>query len=444
MANLASMTETLVQSKGKDYQRAFLDKTYIDTNVFDKAYERVNTAFDEFDHVAVSFSGGKDSTVVLNIAYEVARARNRLPLHVICIDEEILPSALVEYLTRVYERDHIKMDWWCIPIKHRNATSFQQPFWYTWAPEDEDIWCRPLPKYAKVHLPGYSEIATSSLTARVGIPALTGLFTPYKDYGRTIQLLGIRADESMTRFRAVARKSVNNWMIAVSGGTENGIKFGDTKHVYKGYPIYDFGVGDIWKSMGDNQWDYCGVYDQYMMLGENPSRQRVAPPFGEEPMTSLYKWAPIDPLLWDKMAYRVRGAQTGARYATTLLYLHNRKTWTKPVNMTWEDFMLEIISKYPAKERKYVANNIKGFVKEHYRKTADPLIAGANHPVSNMSWDRLLKIALRGDFKGRQAATGNYSQGWDVYNKARAIFEANNGNVSIDIEEEEEPDDTKF
>ena len=49
-----------------------LKKQKVDKSVLDLAYERLNSVFDHFDTVSVSFSGGKDSTVCLNLTLEVA------------------------------------------------------------------------------------------------------------------------------------------------------------------------------------------------------------------------------------------------------------------------------------------------------------------------------------------------------------------------------------
>jgi predicted phosphoadenosine phosphosulfate sulfurtransferase len=49
----------------------------------------------------VSFSGGKDSTAVLNTALVVAKELGRLPLDVVFFDEEAIHPPTIEYVERV-------------------------------------------------------------------------------------------------------------------------------------------------------------------------------------------------------------------------------------------------------------------------------------------------------------------------------------------------------
>lgn len=73
-------------------------KKEIDQDVYTTSLERINHLYDRFDRVAVSFSGGKDSTVCLQLALEVAKARNRLPLEVVFFDEEAMPPETIDYV----------------------------------------------------------------------------------------------------------------------------------------------------------------------------------------------------------------------------------------------------------------------------------------------------------------------------------------------------------
>lgn len=50
-------------------------KYYRKQNVYEAGLERIRFIFDEFPEVIVSFSGGKDSTNVLNLALKVAKER---------------------------------------------------------------------------------------------------------------------------------------------------------------------------------------------------------------------------------------------------------------------------------------------------------------------------------------------------------------------------------
>ena len=130
-----------------------LKKKEIETNVYQSALDRFRYLFDSFDKVVVSFSGGKDSTVCLNLALKVAREKNKLPLDVYFWDEEVIMPETVEYMMRVKNHPDVRLKWLCIPVKHRNGGSRRDPFWYPFDPNCKDKWVRQIPDFAITHIP---------------------------------------------------------------------------------------------------------------------------------------------------------------------------------------------------------------------------------------------------------------------------------------------------
>lgn len=67
------------------------------------------------------------------------------------------------------------MEWYCLPLRHRNACSRRHPWWWPWAPEAEDRWCRPLPAEALTTLDGFP---INPPDARLSAPDVNGLLFP--------------------------------------------------------------------------------------------------------------------------------------------------------------------------------------------------------------------------------------------------------------------------
>ena len=106
-------------------------KEYSDTNVFDAGIERIKYLFDAFDNVVVNFSGGKDSTCILNMSLSVARELKR-KVTVNFYDEEAIHPPTIEYVERVSKIEEVDLNWYCLEFKHRNACSIEQPYFYGW------------------------------------------------------------------------------------------------------------------------------------------------------------------------------------------------------------------------------------------------------------------------------------------------------------------------
>jgi len=373
----------------------FRTRVNMSVDVYTAALERTEHVMDTFDRVVVMFSGGKDSTAVLNVALEVALSHPRfdrhLPLRCVHWDEKAIPYETEDYVRRTAQRDNVVMEWYCVPLKHRNACARRSPWWWPWAPEARDRWCRPLPPEALTTLPGF---AIDPPSARLSAPDAAGLLAP-PDHGNVAQLMGIRAQESLIRYRAVTRKSTDNYIMKSDTGTSN-------RNLFKAYPVYDWTTEDVWTAPARFGWDYNHAYDRLEMAGIPAGQQRCSPAFGEEPLEKLWSYASCFPDVWDKMIDRVPGVGAAARYARTELYAYRDRP-DKPAGMTWPDFLLRYLAKYEPVDAAFIAARLQDEIRLHYRKTTHPITPTAKHPHTGVSWKYLLMLAMRGDFKNRKS-----------------------------------------
>ena len=367
----------------------FIPAKELDENVYELAKQRVRKAYQMVDHVAVSFSGGKDSTAVLEVALEVARELDQLPLHVYTMDEELSTPDTIEYLERTMNRDEIDFDWWCIPSKYTNAASFKVPEIRTWDPEKKDVWFREMPSWAKTvdDLPiKLDEYHHSFITAM--------LFPPEK-YGTVANLMGTRAEESLLRRQKVSLTEHDNYIKQAKGGPYH------KGNVYHFFPIYDWRVEDVWTGSKLFGWDYNRTYDKFYKLSITARNQRVAPLTGDG-LISIKVLREAYPELWGKMYQRIPGSHTAMMYADSKLFGHNGII-EKPDHYTWMEWIKEYLSRFPAWKRNELAQVIKGRLKRHYRRTGEPLPEdGSKHPLSEESWRGLMEVVFKGNNMGRR------------------------------------------
>lgn len=367
-----------------------LSKEFSDKNVLELARERMRTVFDRFEHVSVSFSGGKDSTVVLQLALEEAERRGRLPLEVVHFDEEAIHPPTIEYVERVSNDPRLNFHWYCLPVRHRNACSRKQPYWYCWNPKEKDIWVRPLPEKAITYLKGFK--------AGMDVPTACTLFYPEVKTSK-IQLLGIRTEESLRRYRAVTNRVEDNWLSLRSGAGG----------FYRGYPIYDWSSLDVWLPISMFGWDYNRTYDILNMYGFTPLQQRVCPPYGEEPLRGLHLYKACFPKMWEKMLNRVPGAHAAAMYGNSDIY--GVRLDEPPEGQTWREYLEIILTLWDDEKEKHLREHINTQVRLHYYKSTKQLHEDINDPVSGMSWKFLCRIALSGDLKNRIAGVATRESG---------------------------------
>lgn len=113
---------------------------YKEETVFEEALNRIRWIFDEHEDIIVSMSGGKDSTVVFNLALMVAREKNRLPLKVFWLDQEAEWQHTVDYMDWVMRLPEVEPYWYQIPFDFTNSLSANSNFLKVFDEEKKSMW----------------------------------------------------------------------------------------------------------------------------------------------------------------------------------------------------------------------------------------------------------------------------------------------------------------
>ena len=134
----------------------------------------------------------------------------------------------------------------------------------------------------------------------------------------TAFLVGLRATESMNRFRAVAKNPGYKdcfWSTKIARA-EGSAAF---------YPIYDWNFHDIWKYIYDNQIHYSKIYDYQHKKGMHQAEIRVSSLVHEKSFRALVELPEFEPKTYDKLVKRVKGIEVGHLYGKDPRMLRVRK-----------------------------------------------------------------------------------------------------------------------
>lgn len=71
--------------------------------------------------------------------------------------------------------------------------------------------------------------------------------------------------------------------------------------------------------------------------------------------------------------------------------------------MTYQEYLNVVIDSYDSVAQNDVKAVINKYIRSHYKQTDDTIQETQPHPISGTSWQWLTRVAIRGDFKGRQS-----------------------------------------
>lgn len=344
-----------------------MQKQYTGHNVYDALQQRLTFLFEEFDNIFVSFSGGKDSGLLLNLVLDFQKKHYpHKKIGVFHQDFEAQYTVTTEYVERTFERiqDQVEPYWVCLPMATRTAMSNYEMFWYPWDDTKEEAWVRPMPSHPYVINLQNNPITTYHYRMHQEDLA--------KQFGRwyrlshgnkkTVCLLGMRADESLQRYSGFVNKRY--------GYKEECWITRQFKDVWAASPLYDWSVSDVWHANSVFGYDYNRLYDLYFMAGLRPDQMRVASPFNDYAKDSLNLYRVLDPEIWSRLVGRVRGANFGAIYGRTKAMGY--RNLTLPEGHTWESYTRFLLDTLPPRLRNAYIQKFKTSI-EFWHKTGGGL-----------------------------------------------------------------------
>lgn len=372
-------------------------KRRLGIDVCTAAERRIADVFDSFPHVYLSGPSGKDSGVMMHLACLEARRRGR-KVGVLYMDLEAQYALTIAFVREMFAlyADVIDPYWVALPLHLRNAVSMHQPYWVSWDPRCREAWVREPDAQSITDPSRFPFYRPPNGDDAMEFEEFIEEFGHWYGQGEaTACLVGIRAAESLNRWRAIsgdhARFGGRKWT------TWKG------KAVFNAYPIYDWRVEDIWTYYGKRELPSPRIYDLMHRAGVPLSNQRICQPYGDDQRRGLWLFHILEPATWSRVVARVNGARSGALYANKSGNIQgNRIVELPPAHPTWESFARFLLDSMPPSEGRHYKDKISVFL--HWYETkgypdgipdeADPHAEAARKAPS---WRRIVKTILKND-----------------------------------------------
>jgi predicted phosphoadenosine phosphosulfate sulfurtransferase len=364
-----------------------VEKKFLGITVLEAAKNRISWAFDSFERLYVSFSGGKDSTVMLHLVCAEARKRVRR-VGMFFVDLEGQYKHTIDHILSMIDlyNDILDVYWVCLPIALRNAVSQYEPKWACWDSDKRTDWIRQPPDMA-ITDPKTFDFYYNQMEFEEFVPKFGSWFASGNSCGCFV---GIRTDESLNRWRTIKRsdkncldgKSYTTWV-------RDGL--------FNVYPIYDWKTKDIWAFHGKTDLPYNKLYDLMNMAGLSIHQQRICQPYGDDQRRGLWLFHVLEPETWARVVARVNGANSGALYCMDSGNITGTIKVTKPPGHTWESFAKLILGSLPEKTAEHFRTKIAIYLKWYADRGIDVPDEGPANS-KDPSWTRICKALLRNDY----------------------------------------------
>lgn len=333
-------------------------KVYNDLDVYEASQERLKFIFDNFDNIYISFSGGKDSGVMLNLVVDYIKKYNiNRKIGLLIVDLEAQYQLTIDYVENTVNeyKEYFNLYWVCLPLNLRNSISNYNPFWCCW--EQGKDWVRELPEDAITINNHEFDFYYERMEFEEFVPKF-GDWYSRKYKGKTACLVGIRSDESLNRYRTIASDSKQTFKNKRYSTKIN-------KDLYNFYPIYDWKTDDIWVYNGKFKKTYNELYDKFYYAGVELSKMRICQPYGDDQRIGLNLYKIIEPEVWQKLLLRVEGVNSGQLYCGTKFLGY--KNIELPQGHTWKTYTKFLLKTLPEDVRNSYIKKFKTYIKYWYK-----------------------------------------------------------------------------
>lgn len=371
-------------------------------NVYEAFQLRMDYIFSEFENIYIAFSGGKDSGVLLHLVMDYMKRKGiTKKIGLFHQDMEAQYQLTTDYVTAMYEKflKRVEPYWFCVPMQTRTAVGNFQMYWFPWDDEKPDCWLRPMPNMSYVYNLANNPMTTYryKMLYKEHAKSFGRWYRDVHGGGKTVGLIGLRADESLHRYSAISNKKYDY----------KGKKYitETAANVWTASPLYDWQVDDVWIANARFGYDYNKLYDMFYLAGVGVSDMRVASPFSDEAKHSLNLYRVIEPKTWTKLVGRVHGANFAAIYGATKAMGY--REITLPEGHTWKSYTKFLLATLPAEIResykekfktsiKFWARTGGGFAEDIIQEIENCGYSIVRNGISNYTKDGKSKITFRG------------------------------------------------
>lgn len=391
-------------------------KKELEISVLEAAKSRISKSFDDFDRLYISFSGGKDSSVMTHLVLDEAKKRGR-KVGLLIIDLEAQYKSTIEHIEEIVDmyKENIDLHWFCGELLLRNAVSDFEPKWVCWDESKKDIWIRDKPNLA-ADLDQYD-----FYVPKMEFEELMVLFGEWYSRGeKCAGFIGIRSDESLHRYRAITSQK--------DGLMHKDYKWTTrlNKHLFNAYPIYDWRTEDIWiYHLKNEHLPYNRVYDMMTRAGVKFGDQRLCQPYGDDQKKGLWLYHILEPQTWYKLIQRVSGVNSGALYIKERGSITGNTSISKPAEHTWQSYTNFLLKSLPKKTQQNYRDRfekfIAGWLRRGYKEIPDEAPHSLEVKCWAPSWKRMARCILRNDYycKGL-GQTQPKSEAYEKYKQIKA------------------------